>query len=218
MIPLATILEELKPTNTQLVAVSKTKPLAQILEIYHQGQRHFGENIVQELTAKYEQLPKDICWHLIGHLQTNKVKYVAPFVHLIESVDSFKVLKEIDKQAQKHNRIIDCLLEIKIAEEENKYGFSREEVEAMLGSEEFKRLNNIRILGLMGIATFTEDEEQVRREFVGLRDFFEYLKAGYFASQERFREISMGMSDDYKIALREGSTMVRIGSLLFGER
>jgi PLP dependent protein len=218
MIPLAAILEELKPADACLVAVSKTKPVEQILEMYQQGQRHFGENIVQELTAKHEQLPKDIRWHLIGHLQTNKVKYVAPFVHLIESVDSFKVLKEIDKQAQKHERVIDCLLEVKIAEEESKYGFSREEVEAMLQSDEFQALSHIRILGLMGIATFTEDEEQVRREFRGLREFFDHLKSTYFAAQDHFRERSMGMSGDYQIALEEGSTMVRIGSLIFGER
>ena len=218
MIPLQDILKELHPTHTQLVAVSKTKPIEQILEIYQQGQRVFGENIVQELVPKYEQLPKDIQWHLIGHLQTNKVKYVAPFVAMIESVDSFKILKEIDKQAAKNERVIDCLLEMKIAEEESKYGFTRQEVEDMLRAPEFSALHHIRICGVMGIGTFTEEEDQTRREFRGLKQFFDHLKSTYFAGQQHFREISMGMSDDYRIAIEQGSTMVRIGSLIFGER
>lgn len=218
MIPLQDILKELRPTRTQLVAVSKTKPIEQILEIYQQGQRVFGENIVQELVPKYEQLPKDIQWHLIGHLQTNKVKFVAPFVAMIESVDSFKVLKEIDKQAAKNDRVIDCLLEMKIAEEESKYGFTRQEVEDMLRAPEFSALHHIRICGVMGIGTFTEDEDQTRREFRGLKDLFDYLQRTYFTGQQHFREISMGMSDDYRIAIEQGSTIVRIGSLIFGER
>lgn len=218
MIPLHRLLEELAPAQVRLVAVSKTKPIEQILEIYNQGQRTFGENIVQELVPKYEALPKDIQWHLIGHLQSNKVKYVAPFVAMIESVDSFKLLREIDKQAAKCGRTIDCLLEMKIAEEESKYGFTREEVEEMLRSPEFKTLQNARICGLMGIGTFTEDEAQTRREFRGLKQFFDQLKSTFFPDKGYFRELSMGMSGDYKIAVGEGSTMVRIGSLIFGER
>ncbi|MCB0572519.1 MAG: YggS family pyridoxal phosphate-dependent enzyme [Phaeodactylibacter sp.] len=218
MIAVQNLLKELHDSRIRLVAVSKTKPVEQVMEIYNQGQRVFGENIVQELAAKYEQLPKDIEWHLIGHLQTNKVKYVTPFVAMIESVDSFKVLKEIDKQAGKNGRVIDCLLEIRIAEEESKYGFTYEEVEAMLQSPEFKALKNIRICGVMGIGTFTEDETQTHLEFRGLKQFFDQLKSAYFADKDYFREISMGMSGDYEIAIEEGSTMVRIGSLIFGER
>ncbi len=212
------ILEELRPTHTQLVAVSKTKSPEEILKLYEQVQRDFGENKVQELTAKYEALPKDIRWHFIGHLQTNKVKYIAPFIHLIHSVDSLEVLKEIDKQAKKYNRIIDCLLQFKIAQEDTKYGFDLESVEAILQSADFQTLKNIQITGVMGMATFTEDEAQVRREFEQLQEFFKILKNKYFIHPEIFKEISMGMSDDYKIAVEEGSTMVRIGTLLFGAR
>lgn len=212
------ILNELSPTNTQLVAVSKTKSQGEILKLYEQGQRDFGENKVQELTAKYEALPKDIRWHFIGHLQTNKVKYIAPFIHLIHSVDSLEILKEIDKQAKKQGQIIDCLLQFKIAQEETKYGFDLESVEKILQSADFQSLKNIQIIGVMGMATFTEDEAQVRREFKQLQEFFNTLKNKYFINNKMFKEISMGMSDDYKIAVEEGSTMVRIGTLLFGAR
>ncbi len=212
------ILQELQSTQTQLVAVSKTKPNEAILELYEQGQRDFGENKAQELTPKYEALPGDIRWHMIGHLQTNKVKYIAPFVHLIHSVDSQKVLKEINKEASKNERVIDCLLQFKIAQEDTKYGFDLPEAEAMLQSDVFKSYEHVRIIGVMGMATFTDDEAQVRREFQKLRNIFEQLKTKYFADQPTFREISMGMSDDYKIAIEEGSTMVRIGTLLFGKR
>lgn len=212
------ILQELQSTQTQLVAVSKTKPNEAILELYEQGQRDFGENKAQELAPKYEALPRDIRWHMIGHLQTNKVKYIAPFVHLIHSVDSQKVLKEINKEARKNERVIDCLLQFKIAQEDTKYGFDLPEAEAMLQSDVFKSYEHVRIIGVMGMATFTDDEAQVRREFQKLRDIFEQLKTKYFADQPAFREISMGMSDDYKIAIEEGSTMVRIGTLLFGKR
>ena len=212
------ILQDLSPTGARLVAVSKTKPNEAILELYKKGQLDFGENRVQELLPKYEELPKDIRWHLIGHLQTNKVKYVVPFVHLIHSVDSYKVLKEINKESGKIDRVTDCLLQFKIAEEDTKYGLEWEEAAAMLENPAFREMKHVRILGVMGMATFTDDEEQVRREFRQLKNIFDRLKEQYFAGQEDFREISMGMSDDYLIALREGSTMVRIGSLLFGAR
>lgn len=212
------LLKELEPTQATLVAVSKTHPPEKIMELYQAGQRDFGENRVQEMIDKYEQMPKDIRWHLIGHLQTNKVKYITSWVHLIHSVDSFKVLKEINKRAAQDKRVVDCLLQFKIAEEDTKYGFEPEEAYEMLRSDTFKNLKNIRIAGVMGMATFTDNEEQVRREFQQLRKIFQHLKDNFFANQDSFREISMGMSDDYKIALEEGSTMVRIGSLLFGER
>jgi len=211
------ILEELQPTQTKLVAVSKTKPNSAILELYEQGQRDFGENRVQELTEKYESLPKDIHWHAIGHLQTNKVKYIAPFVHLIHSVDSARILTEIDKQAQRNERIISCLLQFKIAEEDTKYGLTLTDVKTLL-EETYPQLENVKIIGVMGMATFTDMENQVRKEFQLLKGIFEELKANYFAEQTDFKEISMGMSSDYSIALEEGSTMVRIGSLLFGAR
>lgn len=212
------ILNELKPTNTTLVAVSKTKPNEAILALYEQGQRDFGENKAQELTPKYEALPKDIRWHMIGHLQTNKVKYIAPFVHLIHSVDSQKVLKEINKEARKNDRVIDCLLQFKIAEEDTKYGFDLNSAKEMLKSEAFQGYENVRIIGVMGMATFTDDEAQVRREFQRLREIFEQLRQHHFMDKPEFKEISMGMSGDYQIAIGEGSTMVRIGTLLFGER
>lgn len=206
------------PDQVQLVAVSKTKPNELILEAYQTGQRAFGENKVQELGRKFEELPKDIEWHYIGHLQTNKVKYIAPFVHLIHGVDSFKLLKTIDSEAEKANRIIPCLLQFHIAEEETKFGFSLEEVENILKSEEFKLLKNVQIAGVMGMATYTDDETQVRKEFAMLKSFFEKLKSGHFTETREFKEISMGMSGDYLIAVEEGSTMVRIGSTIFGER
>ncbi len=212
------ILTELQPTQTRLVAVSKTKPEAEILELYNKGQRIFGENRVQELVAKQEVLPKDIEWHFIGHLQTNKVKYIAPFVACIHSVDSLKLLKEINKQAKKHDRPVDCLLQFHIAEEDTKFGLNLEEAEEILQSPEFQKLKNVRITGVMGMATFTEDEVQVRREFKTLKKIFDTLKSKYFPEAAHFTEVSMGMSGDYAIAVEEGSTMVRIGTLLFGER
>ena len=212
------ILNELQATSTTLVAVSKTKPVSQILELYAQGQRHFGENKVQEVVEKYEALPKDIHWHLIGHLQSNKVKYVASFVHLIHSVDSLKLLEAIDKQATKNQRVINCLLQFKIAAEDTKYGLTWEDAVDMLKSEMYSTFQHIKICGVMGMATNTEDEVKIRSEFRNLRGYFDSLKRDYFAQQPDFKEISMGMSSDYLLAIEEGSTMVRIGSLLFGER
>jgi pyridoxal phosphate enzyme (YggS family) len=206
------------PDQVQLIAVSKTKPAELLTEAYGQGQRAFGENKVQEMVAKYEMLPKDIEWHFIGHLQTNKVKYIAPFVHLIHGVDSFKLLKSIDKEAGKVTRMIPCLLQFHIAEEETKFGFSMEEATEMLSSDEFKLLENVRISGVMGMATYTEDKNQIRKEFSHLKGIFNQLKTAYFSDFHGFKEISMGMSGDYQIAVEEGSTMVRIGSTIFGER
>lgn len=212
------ILKELAPTNTTLVAVSKTKPNAAIQAMYDEGQRIFGENRVQELVEKEAVLPKDIQWHQIGHLQTNKVKYIAPFVSLIHAVDSVKLLKEINKQAAKNDRVIDCLLQFHIAQESSKFGFDEAEATAMLKSEAFKKFINIRIIGVMGMATFTDDEAQVKQEFGQLKALFDTLKNTFFSSATHFKEISMGMSGDYQLAIQEGSTMVRIGSLLFGSR
>lgn len=206
------------PAHVKLVAVSKTKPNADLMEAYNAGQRVFGENKVQELTAKFESLPKDIEWHFIGHLQTNKVKYIAPFVSLIHAVDSLKLLKTIDKEAEKNNRIIDCLLQFYIAKEETKFGFSLEECDDMFISEEFRQLKHIRIIGVMGMATFTDNIEQVKNEFKTLSETFNYLKSKYFSEDQAFCEKSMGMSDDYLIAVEQGSTMVRIGSTIFGAR
>ncbi|MCI5080308.1 MAG: YggS family pyridoxal phosphate-dependent enzyme [Saprospiraceae bacterium] len=212
------IKSQLQKNNTKLVAVSKTKPNEAILSLYENGQLDFGENRVQELVDKYESLPKDIRWHMIGHLQTNKVKYIAPFIHLIHSVDSEKVLKEINKQAKKEERVIDCLLQFHIAEEESKYGFDLDQAMTFLKSAVFQELEHVRIVGVMGMATFTEDEEQVKMEFRALREIFELIKKAIFEQADYFKEISMGMSGDYQIAMEEGSTMVRIGSLLFGAR
>ncbi len=212
------ILKELAATNTTLVAVSKTKPIEAIQAMYDQGQRIFGENRVQELVEKEAVLPKDIEWHQIGHLQTNKVKYIAPFVSLIHAVDSLKLLKEINKQAAKNDRVIDCLLQFHIAEESSKFGFDEAEVTAMLKSETFKEFENIRIVGVMGMATFTDNEAQVKQEFRQLKSHFDTLKDTFFSTDIHFKEISMGMSGDYQLAVSEGSTMVRIGSLLFGSR
>jgi PLP dependent protein len=209
---------ELSVLGVTLVAVSKTKPNADIMEAYEAGQRIFGENHVQELVEKYETLPKDIKWHLIGHLQTNKVKYIAPFIHLIESVDSFKLLQEINKQALKNNRIIDCLLQVYIADEETKFGLGYDELIELLRSDEFKELKNVRIRGLMGIATNTEIERQINEEFKELAVLFAGIKQSYFSNDDAFKEISMGMSSDYKIAIENGSTLVRLGSTLFGKR
>jgi hypothetical protein len=198
------------PPHVKLIAVSKTYPSDVVKLAYDAGQRVFGENKVQEMCEKFEQLPKDIEWHLIGHLQTNKVKYIAPFVSLIHSVDSLKLLQEINKQAAKNNRVIDCLLQIYIAQEETKFGLSEEECNALLASDEFKQLKNIRVIGLMGMASNTEDHEQIRREFRTLKK----LKDQY----PQFTEMSCGMSSDYKIAVEEGSTMIRVGSSIFGKR
>lgn len=212
------ILAELTNSDTTLVAVSKTKPVSQILEMYHKGQRIFGENRVQELAQKYEELPKDIEWHMIGHLQRNKVKYIAPFVGMIHSVESIQLLEEINKQARKHDRVIPCLLQFKIATEDSKHGLQRSEIIPYLSSSAFKDLEHVRIVGVMGMATFTDDILQVRNEFKQLKTIFNQLKTEVFAEAASFREISMGMSGDYAIAIEEGSTMVRIGSLLFGNR
>jgi len=206
------------PPEVKLIAVSKTKPNAAILEAYAIGQRIFGENKVQELVNKYESLPKDIEWHMIGHLQTNKVKYIAPFIKLIHGVDSYKLLTEINKQAKKNDRIIDVLLQFYIAKEETKYGFTIEEIQSMLGGLSTNNLANVRITGVMGMASFTEDYEKIRHEFRTLKSYFDLLKQNYFANQASFKEISMGMSGDFEIAIEEGSTMIRIGSTIFGER
>ena len=209
---------ELDLVGVKLVAVSKNHPLEAALEAYNAGQRIFGENLVQEMVEKQAQLPKDIDWHLIGHLQTNKVKYIAPFIKLIESVDSIKLLKEIDKQAAKNKRIIDCLLQIYIADEDTKFGFGFDEVVELLRSEEFIALKNVRIVGLMGIATNTALDGQTIAEFQELKVLFEGIKLSFFRKEDSFKEISMGMSSDYKLAIEHGSTMVRIGSNIFGKR
>ena len=205
------------PAPVKLIAVSKTKPSSAVLEAYGAGQRSFGENKIQEMVNKYDELPKDIEWHMIGHLQSNKVKYMAHFVHLIHGVDSFKTLKEINKQAVKHNRVINCLLQLKIAKEDTKFGLSLPEVENILASEEFKNLKNIKIQGLMGMASFTEDTSEVRSEFKTLKKYFNTLKQTSF-NNFNLTILSMGMSGDYQIAIEEGSTMVRVGSSIFGER
>lgn len=201
-----------------LVAVSKTKPDADLLEAYEAGQRVFGENKVQELVQKYESLPKDIEWHFIGHLQTNKVKYIAPFVGLIHGVDSLKLLKTIDKEARKAGRKIACLLQFHIAEEETKFGLDLAEARQILTLDEFTQLEFVDIRGVMGMATYTDDTEQIRREFRQLKSIFNQLKQDFFVGKDSFSEISMGMSGDFIIAVEEGSTMVRVGSSIFGER
>src|SRR5574344_1007057 len=206
------------PSSVKLIAVSKTKPNSAILEAYNFGQRLFGENKVQELIEKYESLPKDIEWHLIGHLQTNKVKYMASFVAMIHAVDSLKLLAEINKEASKHNRIINCLLQFHIAKEETKFGLDFDEALAILDSHDLQLRRNVHIAGLMGMATDTEEQEQVRSEFSSLRNIFTKLKSMYFANDPTFSEISMGMSDDYLVAIEQGATMVRVGSSIFGER
>lgn len=206
------------PAQVKLVAVSKFHPNESIEQAYRAGQRIFGESKVQELTGKYETLPKDIEWHFIGHLQTNKVKYIAPYITMIHAVDSYKLLAEIDKQAAKNGRVIPCLLEIHIAQEESKYGFTFQECREMLEAGEWKNLTHICIAGLMGMATFTEDETEIKREFDSLKQFFNEIKQNYFADRDTFREISMGMSHDYPLAIEAGSTLVRVGSKIFGER
>lgn len=200
--------------DVTLVAVSKTKPIADIQEAYDAGQRVFGENKIQEMVAKYEVLPKDIQWHMIGHLQRNKVKYMAHFVDLIHGVDRFKTLKEIDKQAKKHDRVINCLLQARIAKEETKFGFSLDEINTILKSEELKTLTNIKIIGLMGMATFTDNLEVLTNEFSLLKTFFDQQKIQH----STLKILSMGMSGDYQIAIKNGSTMIRVGSSIFGAR
>lgn len=206
------------PAHVKLVAVSKFKPVEAVLDAYHAGHKIFGENRVQELADKQKQLPQDIEWHMIGHLQTNKVKYIIGFVHLIHGVDSFKLLEEINKQAQKAGKVQDCLVQMHIAKEETKFGFDRAEILQMLDSEAFNQLQNIRICGLMGMATFTENETIIRTEFKSLKQLFDELKQKYFPAENSFKELSMGMSSDYKIAIEEGSTMIRVGSSIFGVR
>jgi pyridoxal phosphate enzyme (YggS family) len=206
------------PKGCTLIAVSKTHPPEAVQEAYAAGHRVFGENKVQELLAKYEVLPKDIQWHLIGHLQSNKVKYIAPFIHLIHSIDSLKLLQEVNKQAQKNNRIIACLLQVYIAKEESKFGLSPEEVIALLEMPQVKELSSVKITGLMGMATFTDDTLQIRAEFKTLKQLFESLKSKSLGPNISMQELSMGMSSDYPIALEEGSTMVRVGSAIFGNR
>jgi pyridoxal phosphate enzyme (YggS family) len=211
-------LKQTLPASVQLIAVSKTKPNEDLIQAYQAGQRVFGENKVQEMADKFESLPKDIQWHLIGHLQTNKVKYIAPFVSLIHAVDSLKLLKEIDKEGKKNNRVIDCLLQFFIASEETKFGLSFEEATEILESKEFIEMENVRIVGLMGMASYVDDEEQIRDEFRTLYNYFQVIKSHHFKFNPDFKELSMGMSGDYAIAIEEGSTMVRIGSSIFGGR
>ena len=202
------------PSEVCLVAVSKTKPISDILEAYEYGQRVFGENKIQELVKKYDKLPKDIEWHMIGHIQRNKVKYMAPFVSLIHSADSYRLIKEINKQGKINNRVINCLLQIKIASEESKFGFTENEATDFLNSDEYVSFKNIKIVGLMGMATFTDDQRKIDQEFNKLKIFYKKVKR----SNTEINVLSMGMSDDYPIAIRNGSTMVRIGSSIFGKR
>lgn len=206
------------PQGVRLVAVSKFHPVEAIAEAYEAGQRIFGESKVQEVCAKQELLPKDIEWHFIGHLQTNKVKYLVPFVTLIHGIDSYRLLAEVDKQAAKVDRVVDCLLQIHIAREETKFGFSMEECRQMLTVGEWKQLHHVRICGVMGMATNTEDMKQVEEEFASLSAFFREIKQRWFADVEYFKEISMGMSHDYHQAIAQGSTLVRVGTFIFGER
>lgn len=206
------------PSNVTLIAVSKTKPISALQEAYNAGQRHFGENKVQEMVEKAQQLPADIKWHLIGHLQTNKVKYIAGFVHLIHGVDSLKLLLEIDKQAAKVERIQDVLLQFHIAQEETKFGLELNEALELLASDTYLSLKNVRICGVMGMASFTTNEAQIREEFKSLVLIFNHLKQACFYEEDHFKEISMGMSGDYLLAVEQGSTMVRVGSKIFGSR
>ena len=205
------------PSTVTLVAVSKTKPISDLMEAYDAGQRIFGENKIQEMIEKWEAMPKDIEWHMIGHVQTNKVKFMAPFVSLIHGVDSLKLLEEINKQAKKNNRIIDCLLQIYIAEEETKFGLDEKELKEILVSEAFKEMKNIRIVGLMGMATFTDKQDQIKKEFTYLKSIFDKTNQ-LLTSNSQLLTLSMGMSGDYQLAIECGSTMVRIGSSIFGGR
>ena len=218
------IAEEIKkitaelPLGVRLIAVSKFHPAEAVMEAYEVGQRLFGESKVQEVTAKHDVLPQDIEWHFIGHLQTNKVKYIAPFVTMIHSIDSLHLLTEVNRQAVKAGRVIDCLLQMHIAHEETKFGMTFDECREFLQGETWKQLDHVRICGLMGMATFTEDMEQVEREFASLQSFFEELKSTYFKDEAAFKELSMGMTDDYPIAIKHGSTLIRIGTRIFGAR
>ena len=207
-----------KKHKIKVVAVSKTKPVEIIMEAYKAGLKTLGENKVQELTGKHESLPKDIEWHMIGHLQRNKVKYLVPFVHLIHSVDSARLIKEINKQARKNSVTLDCLLQVHIAREESKFGFSEDEIYELINSASFREYENINVKGLMGMATFTEDEKQIRQEFRYLRGLFEKIGIEYNLPNLEMKELSMGMSNDYHIAIEEGSTMIRVGSAIFGSR
>ena len=206
------------PEGVTLVAVSKTKPVSDVQEAYDAGQRIFGENHALEMRDKHEALPADIQWHFIGHLQTNKIKYIIPFVTLIHSIDTANLLEAVNKEAQKHHRVVDCLLQFHIAQEETKFGLDLEEARELLESDAFRQMEHVRLCGVMGMATFTDDMEEVRKEFRHLKSIFNTLKNDYFAGQEQFKEISMGMSDDYPIAIEEGATMVRVGSKIFGIR
>lgn len=210
--------KETEPVNVTLIAVSKTKTAEDIQQAYDAGQRLFGENTVQELVDKQEHLPKDIQWHLIGHLQSNKVKYIAPFIGLIQSVDSLKLLQEINKQAEKNKRVIDCLLQIYIADEDTKFGLGFDEAIELLRCDEYIALKNIRICGLMGIATNTDNEKQIKEEYYELKMFFDGIKASFFRKEPSFSVLSMGMSGDYKLAIEQGSNMIRVGSTIFGGR
>ena len=205
------------PENVTLVAVSKTKPVSDLMQAYEAGQRIFGENKIQEMTEKWEEMPKDIEWHMIGHVQTNKVKFMAPFVSLIHGVDSLKLLQEINKQALKNNRVIDCLLQVYIANEETKFGFNEQELEILLNSIEFQEMKNIRILGLMGMATFTDNQNQIKKEFMHLKAIFDTIQMQSIPALP-FSTLSMGMSGDYQLAIDCGSTMIRVGSSIFGGR
>lgn len=206
------------PSNVCLVAVSKTKSYNEIMEAYETGHRVFGENKVQELTKKHEELPKDIQWHFIGHLQSNKVKYIAPFISLLHGVDSLKLLKTINKEAKKNHRTIPCLLQFHIARESTKFGFSLDEFEEMMHSSPLGELKNINLCGVMGMATYTDDENQIAQEFDTLANIFQHLKKTYFKEEDNFKEISMGMSGDYPLAIKKGSSIIRVGSSIFGAR
>jgi pyridoxal phosphate enzyme (YggS family) len=210
--------KETESIGVTLIAVSKTKSNDEIMEAYNAGQRLFGENMVQELMEKYEALPKDIQWHLIGHLQSNKVKFIAPFIMMIQSVDSLKLLQEIDKHGQKNSRTIDCLLQVHIADEETKFGLDFDEIIELLRADDFLTLKHVRIRGLMGIGTNTENEKQIKEEFYELKTFFDGIKQSFFRKQGSFDTLSMGMSSDYKIAIEQGGNMVRLGSTIFGQR
>ena len=206
------------PSHVTLVAVSKTKPVSDLMEAYEAGQRIFGENKIQEMAAKHEEMPKDIEWHMIGHVQTNKVKYMAPFVSLVHGVDSLKLLKEINKQAKKNDRVINCLLQMHIAEEETKFGMNEAELNELLTSDEFAQMQNIKVTGLMGMATFTDNETQIKKEFSHLKAIFDNMRQKTETTNLKPQTLSMGMSGDYKIAIECGSTMIRVGSSIFGSR
>lgn len=221
MSPIAEAIEEYSknlPKGVELIAVSKTFPKEDVVEAYNCGQRHFGENKVQELDEKHEALPKDIKWHFIGHLQTNKIKYMASYVYMIHSVDSLKLLQAINKEAQKHNRVINVLLQVHVAQEETKFGLLEEELYGMLAEGSWRDLQNVEICGVMGMASFTDDMIQVRAEFSKIKSIFDKCKVEYFNDKDSFKEISMGMTGDYKIAVECGSTLVRIGNGIFGKR